>query len=187
MPARQQVDESRLDLVGSEPEERPDHLVLVGPLGQRLEELICRLGVAPCGALDHVRAVVVRGGGVVTEEVQLQLDRVGRLELIHERGERPRLRRLVDDPEQVGGDLHRAEHQLVDGAEEVLRYLLTPLLQPGRAEVEGVVVGDVTERADAHQHLGRLGHVDLDLDPGTGEVEHRSSRGSFDSHLTHVA
>ena len=106
--------------------------------------------------------------------MQLELDRIGRGEALEEGRECPRLRRLEDDPEQVCRHLQRAEPELVDRLEQVGRHRLEPVAQPVGPEVERVVVGAVAERADAHQHLGRLGDVDLDLDPaGAREVEDR--------------
>ena len=122
------------------------------------------------------------------EEVELQLDRVDCLEPLQEGGERPRLRRLVDDPEQVRGHRHVAEAEQVDLGAEVLRNGLEPRLQPLRTQVERVVVVAVGDGADAHQHLGRLGDLDLDRDRrGPGEVEHGRAPVLFDSHGTDPA
>jgi hypothetical protein len=163
--------------------------VLFRPLAERLEELLLRGLVPVRGALDHIGCGQMLGRApVVTEQVQLHLDRVGRLQPLHEAAEGPRLRRLVDDPEQMRRDLVRAEQHRVDGLDQVDGHRLQASAEPVLPEVEGVVVCAVTDGADAHQHLRRLGDVDLDLDPaGAGEIEHRCACATFDSHLTNAA
>ena len=61
VPAREEVEQTRLDLVAAELEQAADHLVLVRVLGDRLEQHLLRLGVAAGGALDHVRPGEVAG------------------------------------------------------------------------------------------------------------------------------
>ena len=122
-------------------------------------------------------------GAVVAEQVELQVDRVGAAQALHERRERPRARELVDEAEQVGGALLGVEGDLLDEPGDLGRNGGARGGEPVRAEIEGVVVL-VQDRRHAHQHLGGLGDVDLDPDgPRTRQVEHlRSTR--FDGHLT---
>ena len=82
-------------------------------------------------------------------------------------------------------NLELAELQRVDRLEQVPAAPGAALPQPLLAEIEGVVVAAVAENADAHQHLRRLGDVDLDLDRRRGgEIEDLGALVSFDSHLT---
>jgi hypothetical protein len=96
---------------------------------------------------------------VVAEQVEADLDGIGRGEVVEESRGRARLRRRVDQSEQLRGGLLRQEFGGV--AEQLGRRGGEDLVDPGCLELVGVTVLFGEQRGDAKQQLCGLGRVDL--------------------------
>ena len=97
---------------------------------------------------------------VVAEQVQADLDRIGRGEVVEEGRGRAWLRRRVDQAEQLRRRLEGEEHARL--AEQFGRRAGPELLDPRSAELVRVVFVVDEQRRDAQQQLRRLRGVDLD-------------------------
>jgi len=75
-------------------------LVRIGVLAGHCQELGDRLGIAFRCAADRLRIGHVMALHVVAEQMEAQLDRIRRGQMLEERRDRARLRRRVDEPEQ---------------------------------------------------------------------------------------
>ena len=111
-------------------------------------------------------------GAVVAEQVELDLQGLGGAQVLEERVERSRRRQLVDEAEQEGGTLLGAKRNPLDQLGGPRRDRCARGREPLGAEIERVVVL-VEDGGHAHQHLCRLGDVDLDRDgPQPREIQH---------------
>jgi hypothetical protein len=108
---------------------------------------------------------------VVAEQVEADLDRIGRGEVLEESRGRARLRHRVDESEQLRGRLLGEELRGV--AEQLGRRGGEDLVDPGCLELIGVTVLFGQQSGDAEQQLSGLGRVDLHREglAGTGDVD----------------
>ena len=136
------------------------HFVGVDVLGGRRQQLADRGVVALRRPPDRLRLDHVVALRVVAEQMEADLDRIGRGEVLDERRHRARLRRRVDEAEQERRGL--LGQQLGGLAEQLGRNGGTKLLDPGRPELVRVLLVLDEERRDAEQQLRRLRGVDLD-------------------------
>src|SRR5204863_4603231 len=127
---------------------------------------------------------------VVAEQVEADLDGIGRGEVVEESRGRARLRRRVDQSEQLRRCLFGQE--LGGLAEQVRRHGGEELVDPGCLELIRVTVLLGQQRGDAEQQLSGLGRIDLHGEglAGTGGVddawllEVAGGGGVFDRHRT---
>ena len=105
------------------------------------QELVARLRVAADRGSNHA------GGGrssrlarVELDEVQADLVGIGLAEVLEERRDIARCRRVVDDPGEVDEGVDVTEHHLLDALHEIRACALARLLHPGVADLVGLAV-----------------------------------------------
>ena len=101
-PAGEELEERALALggIGAEDVRHGRALLRVDVLAGRLHQLVDRGGVSLGRAPDRLGLGHMVAARVVAEQVQADLDRLGRREVLEEGRGRARLRRRVDEPEQ---------------------------------------------------------------------------------------
>src|SRR5262249_57056835 len=131
------------------------------PLAGRVEQLSLCLAVALGGAAYRSGFDQVMTSRVVAELMELELDRLDRGEPRDERRRGTRLRRRVDEPEQLR---RTSAAVLLCRGQQVRRHHLAQLRDPLRAERERVRLLVAEQHGEAEQQLCRLGDLELDAE-----------------------